>query len=150
MHHCSESSAKPKIVDRLLPANLSSHFLFPFDVLVIIDIDYFLKQFPLVQQGFIFIKDVTGTVGSLFSIVYCLNVVPTTAKFRTGLVKTCLASSEACALCAGKDQHVQNRSPEFWFEDAGLRHVAVVPCAGSVTAATSAGQGGEQVEEKAG
>lgn len=49
MHPCSESSAKPTIVGRVLSAVLSSHFLFPFDIFVIICIGQFLKQFLLVQ-----------------------------------------------------------------------------------------------------
>lgn len=48
-------------------------------------------------------EDVTDTVGSLFNIVYCLNVALTTAKLRTVLLKTCLATSEVSASCAEKD-----------------------------------------------
>lgn len=112
MHLCSEASAKPKIVGRVLPANLSSCFLSPFDVFVIICIGQFLEQFPLVQLGFIYMKDVTDTVGSLLSIIYCLNVALTTSILWTVLLKTCLANSEVSASCV-QGKAGMCRSAEF-------------------------------------
>lgn len=57
-------------------------------------------------------KDVTNTVGSLFSIVYCLNVALTTAKLWTVFLKTCLANSEVSASCV-RGKTGMCRSPEF-------------------------------------
>lgn len=56
-------------------------------------------------------KVITDNVGSLFNIVYCLNVALTTARLRTVLLKTCLANSEVSASCV-QGKPGMRRSPE--------------------------------------